>query len=136
MGRPPPCTPGACSFCGNSRRISTGGAGPSRGRGVSFVASGSDKNSFLRHLYVIVPLTLLLKRLLEAPAMAQRGQRHLGSTAMQVRSPATHRGLRIRCWRSCSLGGNCGSDLTSGLGVPCAAGRPKSKRANKQKESS
>ena len=59
--------------------------------------------------------------------MVQRDWWCLGSTGMQVRSPAKHSGLRILCCHSCSLGNNYSSDLIPGLGMPVLQGGQKRK---------
>ena len=51
----------------------------------------------------------------------------LGSTGLNVRSPAQHSGLRIQHCCSCGLGRDCGLDLVPGLGTPYAVGQPKMK---------
>ena len=56
--------------------------------------------------------------------MAQWDQWCLGSPEMQVRYPALHSGLKIWHCCSCSLGGDCGSDLIPGSGAPYATGWP------------
>ena len=57
----------------------------------------------------------------------------LGSTGMEVRSPARHSGLKIQYCRSCSLSCNCGSNLIPGQGVPYALGWPKMEKRKKKK---
>ena len=56
-----------------------------------------------------------------APAVVNQDQQSLGSIGMRVRSPAQHRGSRIRCCWSCGLGHDCGLDLIPGPGTPYAA---------------
>ena len=62
--------------------------------------------------------------------MAQWDWWHLGSTGLQVRSPARHSGLRIRC---CRLGCNYGLDMIPGPGIPYATGWPKMKTTTKKR---
>lgn len=63
----------------------------------------------------------------EAPAVTQWDWQYLGT---QVWSPAWPSGLGTQCCHSCSSGGDCGSDLTPGPGVPRATGRPKEMHDN------
>ena len=53
------------------------------------------------------------------------------STRTQVLSPAQHIGLRIGHCHNCGIGCNCGSNLISGLGTPCAAGQPTKEKKKK-----
>ena len=66
------------------------------------------------------------------PAVVQWDQRCLGRVGTQVPSPAWHSGLGIRCCHSWGLGRNCGSDLISGPGNPCAQGSQKRKEKKKK----
>ena len=59
---------------------------------------------------------------LGVPPIMQWDRRHLGSIGTQVQSLAHNSGLRMQHCHSCSLGGNCGSDLIPGLGTPYAMG--------------
>ena len=45
-------------------------------------------------------------------------------------------GEKIQCFRSCSKGQNCGSDLIPGVVNPHATGLPKKKRKRKKKDCS
>ena len=59
------------------------------------------------------------------PAVAHRGRPHLGSTGIQVQSPAWPSGLGIRHCHSYGLGQDCGLDLIPGPGTPYGLGQPK-----------
>ena len=64
--------------------------------------------------------------------MAQWELWRLGSTETQVRSLARHSGLRIRCYRSCGIGRNCGLDLIPGLETLCHRAAEKGKEKKKK----
>ena len=74
-----------------------------------------------------VPDHLRLVRL-GVPAVVQWNWQCLGSTRIQVPSPARHSGLRILHCLSCGLGHNCGSDLIPDPGTLYALGWPKRKK--------
>ena len=67
------------------------------------------------------------------PAVVQWDQWSLGNAGTQVRSPAWHRGLRIRLCHSCGLGHNCSSDMIPGRETPYSAGWPKEKNKKQNK---
>ena len=58
------------------------------------------------------------------PAVVQRDRWHPGSSGIQVRSPAWHKGLKTR--HCCS----CGSHLIPSLGTPYGVGQPEEKRGD------
>ena len=62
---------------------------------------------------------------LGVPTVARWDWQHLGSTGMQVRSPAQHSGLRIQCCHSCDPWPWPGSSICHGAA--------KNKKTNKQK---
>ena len=72
------------------------------------------------------------KIFLRVPTVVQWDQWHLGSSGMQVGSPAWHSGLGIQCCHSCGLGHNCSSDMNTGLRTPYAVGQPKKKERKKE----
>ena len=74
--------------------------------------------------------SLLLSSKLQSlgvPTVARWDWQHLGSTGMQVRSPAQHSGLRIQCCHSCGIGCTWGLDLIPDPGTPYASRWPKRK---------
>ena len=67
------------------------------------------------------------------PAVVQGDRWCVGRAGMQVLSPVLHSGLRIWHCCSCSLGGDCGSDLIPSRGTPYAMGQPKKKKKKKKR---
>ena len=87
----------------------------------------------INQLYII-RVFIIKKKIIGFLVVVQWDQQCFWSAGTQVQSPARNSGLRKRCCHSCTIGHNCGSDLSHGLGTPYAMGWPKKKKKKKERE--